>query len=88
MFELAHTNLIKLEFDRRYICKKLKNIRVQEACMINNDGSKSKDKNWVKHLDTIVNRVDEIVDNIVNKITGNAEKYSVKKLGVLTTYIC
>ena len=58
-------------------------------CMINNDsGSKSRDNNWVKHLDTIVNRIDEIIDKIVNKITGNIEKYNIKKLGVLTTYIC
>ena len=88
LFEIAHTNLIKLEFDRIYICKKLKNVRVQEACMINNDGSKSKDNNWVNHLDTIVNRVEEIIEKIVNKVTANVEKYGFKKLGVLATYIC
>lgn len=56
--------------------------------MINDDGSKSRDNNWVNHLDTIVNRVDEIIDKIVNKVTGNIEKYGFKKLGVLATYIC
>ena len=85
---MAHTNLINLDFDKKYLCKKLKNVRVQEACMIDNDGSKSRDNNWVKHLDSIVNRLEEILEKIVNKVTADPDKYSIRKMGVLATYIC